>query len=74
MEGFELDLASRAGLPVSVAHGSLDPIIRVEFGRDAREQLSAAGVGLAYREDPVGHTITQAGLAQARGVLERALG
>ena len=69
VDGFELDLAVRAGLPVSIAHGALDPVIQVEFGRDARERLTAAGLEVRYREDPVGHTISPGGLAQARAVL-----
>lgn len=73
VEGFELDLESRADLPVSIAHGTLDPIIRVEFGREARERLEAAGLDVRYREDPIGHAISPGGLAQAREVLERAL-
>ncbi|HVS29394.1 MAG TPA: phospholipase, partial [Solirubrobacteraceae bacterium] len=39
---FELDLSSRAGLPVLIAHGARDPVIDVEFGRDAERRLSAA--------------------------------
>ncbi len=71
VDGFTLDLEGRAGLPVSIAHGALDPIIGVEFGRDARERLEQAGIDVAYREDPVGHTITPGGLAQAKAVLDR---
>ena len=74
VEGFELDLEGRAGLPVSIAHGTHDPIITVGFGRDARERLQAAGVDVAYVEEPMAHSIGPAGLAQAREVLERALG
>lgn len=74
VEGFELDLASRAGLPVSIAHGSLDPVIGVDFGRQARALLEEAGLDVAYREDPVGHTISPGGLAQAITVLAAALG
>lgn len=73
VDGFELDLAGRAGLPVSISHGALDPIIGVEFGRDARDRLTAAGLDVSYREDPVGHTIAPGALTQARQVLERAL-
>ena len=73
VDGFELDLETRAGLPVSITHGALDPIIRVEFGRDARDRLTAGGLDVTYREDPVGHTLAPAALAQARAVLERAL-
>jgi phospholipase/carboxylesterase len=73
VDGFELDLGSRAGLPVSISHGTYDPVIGVEWGHDARDRLRAAGADVAYREDPVAHQITPAGLAQARTVLEKAL-
>jgi len=73
VEGFDLALADRAGLPVSISHGSLDPVISVTFGRDARDRLTAAGLAVRYREDPVGHTISPGALAQARAVLEEAL-
>ena len=74
VDGFELDLEGRAGMPVSIAHGTHDPIITVGFGRDARERLQTAGVDVAYVEEPMAHSIGPAGLAQAREVLERALG
>jgi phospholipase/carboxylesterase len=73
VEGFDLALADRAGLPVSISHGSLDPVISVTFGRDARDRLTAAGLAVRYREDAVGHTISPGALAQARAVLEEAL-
>jgi phospholipase/carboxylesterase len=73
VEGFELDLEGRSGLPVSISHGTYDPVIGVEFGRDARDRLDAAGLAVAYREDPVAHQISPAALAQARAVIERAL-
>jgi phospholipase/carboxylesterase len=73
VEGFDLALADRAGLPVSISHGSLDPVISVNFGRDARDRLAAAGLAVRYREDPVGHTISPGALAQARAVLDEAL-
>jgi phospholipase/carboxylesterase len=71
--GFDVDPESRAGLPVSISHGIYDPVISVDFGRDARDQLDAAGLAVAYREDPVTHQIAPAAVAQARAVLERAL-
>lgn len=73
VEGFDLALADRVGLPVSISHGALDPVISVDFARDARERLTAAGLDVRYREDPVGHTIAPAALAQARAVIEEAL-
>jgi phospholipase/carboxylesterase len=74
VEGLELDLPSRAGLPVSIAHGTLDPVIGVEFGRQAAALLEESGLAVSYHEDPVGHTITPNGLAQAITVLAGALG
>jgi phospholipase/carboxylesterase len=73
VQGFDLALADRARLPVSITHGTLDPVISVNFGRDARDRLAAAGLAVRYREDPVGHTIAPGALAQARSVLEEAV-
>jgi phospholipase/carboxylesterase len=73
VDGFELDLEGRAGLPVSISHGSLDPIISVEFAREARARLESAGLAVRYREDPVPHTIAAGALAQAKDLLADAL-
>jgi phospholipase/carboxylesterase len=73
VEGFELDLESRAGLPVSISHGTTDPLIGVQWGRDARDRLTNARLDVRYHEDPVDHTITPQALAQARETLEAAL-
>ena len=45
------------GYPVAIAHGSLDPVIPVEFGREAAEVLGAAGADVLWRETPVPHTV-----------------
>jgi phospholipase/carboxylesterase len=54
--GFELDLSPPLP-PVAIGHGTLDPVIGVEFGRAARELLQDAGADVTYRESPVSHTI-----------------
>jgi phospholipase/carboxylesterase len=72
VDGFELTLES-AGLPVSISHGTYDPVIGVDFGRDARDRLRAAGADVLYREDPVAHQIAPGALTQARTVLQQAL-
>ena len=73
VEGFDLDLEGRARLPVSIAHGSLDPTVSVGFGREARDRLESAGLAVRYHEDPAGHSITPGGLVHARAVLGEAL-
>lgn len=57
VEGFELDLTGLDGYPIAVAHGSLDPVIPVEFGRAAAARVRAAGAAVQWRETPVPHTI-----------------
>jgi phospholipase/carboxylesterase len=57
VEGFDLDLDSRAGLPVAIGHGSFDPVIPVHFGREARDRLMAAGLDVTYRESPMAHSV-----------------
>jgi phospholipase/carboxylesterase len=56
VEGFEPDLAPPLP-PVAIGHGSLDPVISVEFGRRARAVLEEAGADVAYRESPLPHAI-----------------
>jgi phospholipase/carboxylesterase len=68
VEGFELDL-ERPGLPIAITHGTLDPVISVEFARLARQRLEAAGNRLLYRESPVGHGIDPALLPDLRAWL-----
>jgi phospholipase/carboxylesterase len=60
VEGFRLDLSGAAGLPVAIGHGTHDPVIPVDFGRDARDRLIEAGAEVTYRESPMPHTIDPA--------------
>ena len=73
VEGFDLDLEAAAGLPVAIGHGTHDPIIPVEFGRDARERLEAAGAEVTYRESPMPHSVDPAFLADLQPWLEDVL-
>ena len=57
VEGFEFDLEARQGLPVAIGHGTQDPVIPVQFGRDARRALEGAGARVLYRESPMLHSI-----------------
>jgi len=60
VDGFTLDHASAEGLPVAITHGSLDPVISVDFGRRAKDALAAAGADVLWHESPVPHTIDPA--------------
>jgi phospholipase/carboxylesterase len=57
VEGWEPELDSRAGLPVFITHGARDPVISVEFARDARARLELAGLDVTYHEHNGGHHI-----------------
>ena len=57
VEGFDLDWGNAAGLPVAIGHGTHDPVISVEFGREARDRLADAGADVRYEESPLPHTI-----------------
>ena len=54
--GFELDLEPALS-PVAIGHGSLDPVISVEWSRRAKQALEAAGAEVLYREYPLPHAI-----------------
>jgi phospholipase/carboxylesterase len=73
VDGFELDMANAAGLPVAIGHGTHDPVISVEFGRDARDRLVEAGADVTYRESPMSHTIDPAFMRELPGWLSQAL-
>ncbi len=55
VEGLEYDFGRDT--KVTIAHGTFDPIISVEFGRDAYARLQQAGMVVSYREYPLPHAI-----------------
>ena len=71
--GHALDLVSADRPPVTIVHGSRDPVIDVSFGRAARDELVAAGMDVAYRETPVEHTIDAEWLPELRRQIGMAL-
>ena len=68
VDGWELDTASPFP-PVAIAHGTYDPVISVEFARQARAILEAAGADVVYRESPIEHWIDPAAVAEFRGLV-----
>jgi len=71
--GFELDL-ERPLPPVAIGHGTYDDVIPVEFGREARDALEAAGAQVLYREAPMPHTIEPAFLPEIAALVRAATG
>jgi phospholipase/carboxylesterase len=57
VEGFDLEWSKMRGLPVAIGHGTQDPVIPIEFGRDARRVLENAGARVLYHESPMVHGI-----------------
>jgi phospholipase/carboxylesterase len=57
VEGLELDLGRLEGYPVAIGHGTHDPIISVEFGREARRRLEEARPAVTWRESPMPHAV-----------------
>jgi phospholipase/carboxylesterase len=72
VEGFEPDLSPPLP-PVAIGHGSLDPVISVEFGRRARAILEEAGADVLYRESPIPHTIDPRFLDELQGWVRAAV-
>jgi phospholipase/carboxylesterase len=65
VEGWELD-TERPLPPVALGHGTLDPVIPVEFGRRARDTLVDAGDEVLYEEYPLPHTLDPDFLVRVR--------
>ncbi len=62
-----------AGLPIFMAHGTSDTIIRVEEARAAREILQRQRADLTYLEYPIDHRISQPMFAEMTAWLGRSL-
>ncbi len=69
VEDWQPDLDTRQATKVFIAHGRADPIMAVELGRRAREQLEAGGLEVDYRESDIGHQIDPGQLSAAAGWL-----
>ena len=56
--GLPIDEAALTGRPVFEAHGSLDNVLPIALGHQARDYWQAVGVELTYREYPIAHSIS----------------
>jgi phospholipase/carboxylesterase len=66
-------LTDRRAVRAFIAHGRLDNVISVDFGRAARDLLSDCGLEVVYREHGGGHEIDPDHLAAATAWLAETL-
>ena len=57
VSGWTMDPGAKRGMPAYLTHGVHDPVIPIDFGRQARDLLTDGGLNVAYREAPVQHGI-----------------
>jgi len=65
VDGLEIDV-ERPLPPIAIGHGTYDPVIGIEWGRQARELLEQAGADVLYREYPYPHAVDPSFLAELR--------
>jgi phospholipase/carboxylesterase len=73
VDGWQPELAGREGLPVFIHHGANDPIISVEFARQARELLQTGGLQPEYLETDAGHWLPAEAVERARELMRSAV-
>jgi phospholipase/carboxylesterase len=73
VDDWPLTLEALDGFPVAIAHGTLDPVIPVAFGREARDVLLGAAADVLWHESPVPHTIDPQLLPELRAFVGRTL-
>lgn len=66
-------MPAQARTPVFLAHGTHDPVVGVDYGRESRDALIAAGMDLRWREYPMAHQVCLEEIADIRDFLLEAL-
>ncbi|MGH9027144.1 MAG: thioredoxin [Acidimicrobiia bacterium] len=67
----DYDWEAAASIPVLVQHGSHDPLIPVERGRELARSLEAHGVPVVYGEYPMEHQVALESMQDAQAWLDR---
>jgi thioredoxin 1 len=71
VEGVEYDWDAARDIPVLVQHGTDDPMIPVERGRELARTLVEHGVPTTYSEYPMGHAVALESVQQAHEWLQQ---
>jgi len=74
VEDFELDLEGREGYPVAIGHGTHDPVIGVECGRQARDRLQDVDADVLYCESAMAHSLDPRELPTFADWVQRTVG
>jgi phospholipase/carboxylesterase len=69
---YPLEPERLTGVPVAIAHGSLDPVIPARFSAESAETLAAAGADVLRLETPVPHMVDPGWIEPVRELVERA--
>jgi len=64
-EGLDFDWDAATTIPVLVQHGTEDPLLPVQRGRDLAQTLLDRGVPVTYSEYPMGHEVALDSVQQA---------
>jgi phospholipase/carboxylesterase len=70
VDGWRDDVADRVDVRVLISHGRLDPIIGVDFARDAHARLQEAGLTVEYHEFDGAHHLDPAYTGATRAWLD----
>ena len=73
VEDWALHPERLAGVPVGIAHGSLDPVIPAQFAAEAEATLVAGGAEVIRLSTPVPHMVDPDWIAPLRELVSRAL-
>ncbi len=68
----DASLANR-DVPIFMAHGTSDPMVRIEWGEAARRALTAAGYGVEWHTYPMPHSVVWEEIEAVREFLVRVL-
>ena len=63
----------RQALPLLVQHGTNDPLVTIDKGRDSRDRLEALGLNVDYREYRMQHELGRESLHDLSAWLTRLL-
>lgn len=57
LPGDAANAVGRKDLPIFMAHGSFDPVLRMEWGRSSADRLIEAGYSVDWHEYPMAHAV-----------------